>query len=119
MDGSGEGDRGRPLSMGSSSLRLELSGVVTGNVKDESTGIGMAVDVWCSSFKDDPSIEGLSKLTDDDRDSVVGWRSEEIKLFTTEEVVDVRPLRFGTRTRSNLPRNKNKQGGSRRSLKSI
>lgn len=90
-----------------------------GNVKGESTGIALAFDVWCSSFKDDPSIEGLSKLTDDDRDSVVGWRSEEMKLLTTEEFVDVRPGRFGTRIRSNFPRNKNKQGASRSSLQSI
>ncbi len=99
-DGKGEGVRGRLLNIGSSSLKLELSPDVVVVNNGESVVIGIKFDIWFSSFDDNPSIDGLSKLIDDERDKFVGWVSEAIKLPTKDDAVAVRPVRFGTRTRS-------------------
>jgi hypothetical protein len=69
VGGIGEGVRGRPFNIGSSSLRLELSpSAAVVNKEGESVVTGLRF----SSFNDEPSIDGLSKLTDEERDKVAG-----------------------------------------------
>lgn len=97
VDGAGDGVRGRPFNIGSSSLKLELK---PGFALAKGTGELPALFPCCSSFNDDPSMDGLSKLTEEERDRLAGWISDDIKLLTIDDAVEERVVLFGTRIRS-------------------